>query len=120
MATVNGALKDKNRRYADIVKRIVVEYASIRPAVGDIRIETIIDEDLGHFELMYSGWTPNETRVHGPVLHLDVLDGKVWIEHDGTSPGVATDLLEAGVPASDIVLGFQPPEVRQYTSFATG
>lgn len=31
---------------------------------------------------------------------------------------VAEELLEAGVPKEDIILGFHPPEVRQYTDFS--
>lgn len=33
---------------------------------------------------------------------------------------MATDLLAAGVPKEDIVLGFRHPQVRQYTEFGTG
>ena len=36
-----------------------------------------------------------------------------------TEEGIATDLLEAGVPKEDIVLAFQPPDVRRFTEFAT-
>ena len=32
--------------------------------------------------------------------------------------GIATDLLQAGVPKEDIVLAFQPSEARQFTEFA--
>ncbi|WP_442937740.1 element excision factor XisI family protein [Nostoc sp.] len=32
---------------------------------------------------------------------------------------MATELMSLGVPTSDIVLAFQPPEVRKYTEFAT-
>lgn len=105
--------------YADIIKRIIREYGAVQPSSGDIRVETIFDDAQGHYELVYSGWN-RSTRVHGPVLHVDVHDGKVWVEHDGTSPGVVDDLLAAGVPATDIVLAFQPPSVRAHTGFATG
>ena len=105
--------------YADIVKRIIREYGAVQPAGGEIRVEAICDDAQGHYELVYSGWS-RSTRVHGPVLHLDVHDGKVWVEHDGTSPGVVDDLLAAGVPADHIVLAFQPPSVRAHTGFASG
>ena len=39
-------------------------------------------------------------------------------KYDDTEEGVATDLLEAGVPKEDIVLGFRHPKVRQHTGFA--
>jgi hypothetical protein len=43
---------------------------------------------------------------------------QIWIQRDGTEHGIATDLLDAGVPKEHIVLGFKPPEVRKYTDFA--
>jgi hypothetical protein len=49
---------------------------------------------------------------------LDIIDGKVWIQHDGTNRPVADELLAAGIPRDDIVLGFQPPDLRKFTDFA--
>jgi hypothetical protein len=45
------------------------------------------------------------------VIHLDLIDGKIWIQYEGTNWPVADELLQAGVPKEDIVLGFQPEEV---------
>lgn len=39
-------------------------------------------------------------------------------QEDWTERGVAADLEEAGIPKSEIVLGFQPPEVRPFTEYA--
>jgi hypothetical protein len=49
---------------------------------------------------------------------IDIIDDKVWIQYDGTSQPVAEALLEAGILREDIVLGFHPDELRQYTGFA--
>ncbi|MCC5643739.1 XisI protein [Nostoc sp. CHAB 5824] len=49
---------------------------------------------------------------------IDIINDKVWIQYDGTSLPVAEALLEAGILREDIVLGFHPPELRQYTDFA--
>jgi XisI protein. len=35
---------------------------------------------------------------HGAIVHIRLIDGKIWIQYDGTEEGVATELLEAGVP----------------------
>lgn len=110
----------KTIRYAEIVKHIIREHAVIPVAVGEVRFEVVFDDTQGHYELMASGWVPPLSRVHGAILHLDVRDGKVWIEHDGTSRGVADELIEAGIPMHDIVLAFQPPYARPYTGFAVG
>jgi hypothetical protein len=51
-------------------------------------------------------------------VHIDIIDDKVWIQYDGTSRPVADELVAEGIPREDIVLGFHPAEVRQYTDFA--
>ncbi len=40
---------------------------------------------------------------------LSLIGEKIWIQCDDTEEDVATDLLEAGVPKEDIVLGFRQP-----------
>lgn len=49
---------------------------------------------------------------------MDLIDNKIWIQFDDTEEGVATDLMEAGIPKEDIILGFRHPKLRQYTGFA--
>jgi hypothetical protein len=58
--------------------------------------------------------------VHGSVIHLDIIDGKVWLQYDGTTRPVADELMAAGIPREDIVLGFHPADVRPLTKFAVG
>ncbi len=94
-------------------------YAAVCPeAIAcEIEPEIVIDPERNHYELMHIGWDGSR-RVHGSVIHIDLIDGKIWIQHDGTARGVALDLIEAGVPHEDIVLGFRPPHVRQYTGYS--
>jgi ketopantoate reductase len=108
---------DRVREYRDIVKRIITEYAQFKPSYGEINVETIFDEERDHYELVYEGWKPSE-RVHGSVIHVDIRNGKVWIQHDGTEEGIAEELVEAGIPRDHIVLGFHSPEIRKHTKFA--
>jgi hypothetical protein len=103
--------------YPDIVKQVIREHAS-HPPLGDIQVETIFDDAQGHYELMYAGWT-GKHRVHGSVIHVDVRDGKVWVQGDGTEGGVALQFVEAGIPREHIVLAFQHPALRSESDFAT-
>ncbi len=68
---------------------------------------------------MHVGWS-GQMRIHGSVIHLDIRDGKIWIQHDGTDWPVADQLLAAGVPCEDIVIGFHPAALRKHTEFALG
>jgi XisI protein len=105
-------------QYREIVRRLILDYAQYKPSHGDIATEAIIDPEHNHFELMHVGWD-GPRRVHGAVIHIDIIADKIWIQHDGTSPGIADGLVEAGIPRDAIVLGFRPPRVRQYSGFAS-
>jgi hypothetical protein len=108
---------DQVDHYREILRRIVTQYASWGTSRADIHNEAVIDADHDHYEVVSVGWQ-GRRRVHGSIVHLDIIDGKVWIQHDGTNRPVADELLAAGIPRDDIVLGFQPPDLRKYTDFA--
>jgi hypothetical protein len=108
---------DTIAHYHDLVRRLIMEYAGYKPSHGQIETEAIIDPERGHYEVMHIGWD-GVRRVHGTVIHIDIIGDKIWIQHDGTSPGVAEELVEAGIPRDAIVLGFHPAYVRQHTGFA--
>ena len=67
--------------------------------------------------LLEAGWDRG-LRVHGALIHIDIIDGKLWIQHDGTERGIADELVMAGVPKDRIVLGFRPPKLRPFTDYA--
>ena len=77
----------------------------------------VVDRERGRYLLVDLGWD-DLTRVHGALVHVDVIDGKFWIQYDGTEEGVATQLVEAGVPRDRIVLASKHPSMRKYTDFA--
>jgi hypothetical protein len=107
---------DTLNRYRQIVRDLIYEYAKYKPSHGQIETEAIVNAETDHYEVMHVGWD-GQRRVHGCVVHIDIIQGKIWIQHDGTNRPVAEELLEAGVPKEDIILGFHPPQVRQYTDF---
>ncbi|MEB3231915.1 MAG: element excision factor XisI family protein [Leptolyngbyaceae bacterium] len=45
-------------------------------------------------------------------------DEKNWIQGNGTEDDLAQELVELGVPKTDIVIGFHAPELRKYTEYA--
>jgi XisI protein len=108
---------DRVSRYRQIVRRVIADYASTKPAYGEIQTETVIDEERDHYEVVHVGWQGHR-RVHGSVIHLDIIDGKVWVQYDGTDRPVAEELVAAGIPREDIVLGFHPAHLRQHTGYA--
>jgi len=103
--------------YRKIIENVLTDYASIPYAFGEIQTETVFDRLRDHYLLVNVGWR-NIQRIHGSIVHIDIINGKVWIQRDGTEQGIANDLTRAGIPKEHIVLGFREPEIRQYTEFA--
>ncbi|MFB2895078.1 XisI protein [Aerosakkonemataceae cyanobacterium BLCC-F50] len=110
---------DRVAIYGQYIENIINEYAQYKPAYGEVEIETIFDRERNHYLLYYVGWDGYE-RMRGCVLHVDIKNEKIWIQHDGTKGGIANDLLALGVPKEDIVLAFHAPTIRKYTEFAVG
>jgi hypothetical protein len=103
--------------YCAALETILVEHAALPYANGDIHTEVVIDRERGRYLLVDVGWK-DVARVHGALVHVDVIDGKLWIQYDGTEEGIATQLVAAGVPRERIVLASKHPSMRKYTDFA--
>ena len=105
--------------YRNYIQQLLSERAQgSMKANPNVEAQTIFDVERDHYQLVYVGWKPNGIRDYGCLLHLDIKDGKIWIQYDGTEGGIANELVALGVPKNDIVLGFQPPSVRKFTEFA--
>ena len=102
--------------YRQIIKSILTAYAAIPIANGSIDCYTVFDTQQDHYQVMNVGWDGHR-RVYGCILHIDIKQGKVWIEHNMTEMSIAQELVKRGIPSENIILGFQAPELRQYTGY---
>lgn len=100
----------------DLIERIIREHARIPYSYGDIERQAVIDRTGDHYLLMIAGW--DKRRDHGCIIHVDIKDGKFWIQRDGTEYSVARELEDAGIPKDRIVLAFHPQKVRKHTGYA--
>lgn len=103
--------------YRQIIRNILSEMVHIRYAYADIQNEAVFDRDNDRYLVVSVGWQKVK-RVHGCLVHLDIVDNKVWVQRDGTEDGIANVLVAAGIPKDCIVLGFHSSDVRPYTGFA--
>lgn len=109
---------EKLDHYREIIIQLVCDYSESETSYKDEGYSSpLIDRERDHYGVLTAGWT-NKSRWQGLVVHIDILNGKVWLQHDGTDFGVAEDLIAAGIPKEDIVLGFHPPQIRAETGFA--
>ncbi|MEA5593291.1 XisI protein [Rivularia sp. UHCC 0363] len=102
--------------YRNAIQSLLTAYAAIPIANGVIDCYTVFDPKQDHYQVMNVGWD-GLRRVYGCVLHLDIKEGKIWIEQNMTEMRVAQELVDLGVAKGDIVLGFQAPQMREYTDY---
>jgi hypothetical protein len=104
-------------QYRQIIEKILQDYANFLDTDHQIQIELVLDQKRDRYLLVETGWQ-NGYRIYGTLLHIDIIDQKIWIQHDGTEDGIADELVAAGIPQKQIILAFKSPEIRPYTGFA--
>ncbi len=109
---------DTKLKYQNIIKNILQKHADYRATLPDgYNSQVLFDDERGQYLVLDIGWSGNN-YLHATPIHLSLIGNNIWIQYDDTEEGVATDLIEAGVPKENIVLGFRHPKVRQHTGFA--
>jgi hypothetical protein len=108
---------DKLETYRNIIQQLLEEYAQFGSGDEAVEIQLLADTVRDHYQLMHIGWQ-NERRIYGCILHLDIKDGKIWLQHNGTEDDIPAELVKLGVPKTDIVVGFHSPFKRQFTEYA--
>jgi hypothetical protein len=101
----------------DIVEKILLGHTPVPNGHGEIETQTVFDRARDHYLLVNVGWVKHG-RIYGTMAHIDIIGDKVWVQTDGTEEGLAGQLVEAGIPADRIVLGFRMAEVRKHTGYA--
>lgn len=106
----------KLEEYREKIQSLLLKYSQYKPSYGEIEVEPIFDTERDHYQIVSVGWN-NQTRVYGCMMHLDIKDGKIWIQQNTTEADLANELVEMGVPKQDIVIGFHTPKMRQLSDF---
>jgi hypothetical protein len=100
-----------------LIETILIKYTEIPYAYGDFHTEALFDRARDRYALINVGWDGRD-RVHGCLVHIDIIDGKFWIQRDGIEHGIVTELLEAGIPKERIVMAYKSIERRRLMDFA--
>ncbi|MEH2248363.1 XisI protein [Nostoc sp.] len=103
--------------YSELVQTVLERHTE-NHLFEDTDKELIFNFQRNHYILVHVGWG-NKERVYGCVVHVNVKDGKIWIQRDLIEEGIANQLVEFGVTKTDIVLGFRSPYVQQFTGFSS-
>ncbi|BAU16094.1 XisI protein (plasmid) [Leptolyngbya sp. NIES-3755] len=86
-----------------------------------LRVVPIFDQQRDRYQLICQGWTAGEKRVFYPVIHIEINQGLIWIQHNQSDLDVGESLSDRGIPKSQIVLGLHPPSIRPLNpAYASG
>ncbi|MCW6038607.1 XisI protein [Spirulina subsalsa FACHB-351] len=107
---------DKLEHYRHCIKTVLRSHSLPSINTPDLESQLIFDQEGDHYLWIEVGWNDLE-YVHACFLHLDIKEGKIWIQRNRTETDVAEALVEMGVAKSDIVLGLHPPYKRPYTGY---
>jgi hypothetical protein len=113
--------------YQTKVQDLLTELAAYGSKDGEVESQLIFvgvaspleNRERNHYQLAYVGWRNNH-RIYGCVVHLDIKDGKIWVQHNGTEFDISIKLAQRGIPKQNIVNGFHSSYMRQFTDFAVG
>lgn len=108
---------DKLNKYRQYIQQLLTEQSQGDLLGGEIESETVFDRENDRYLLIDLGWNEHR-RIYNCVIHLEIRAGKIWIQRNQTDRKVADVLMAMGVANEDIVLGLQPPYLREYTDFA--
>lgn len=106
-------------KYQQVIRQVLTEYALFLESSPDknYKVAMLFDDEHGQYAVRRLGsW--DKRRFRYTDIHISITNDKIWIEEDMTEEGIATALLEHGIPKRDIVLGFQPPYAREAMEFA--
>lgn len=104
-------------KYQEIIEKVISDHASFLGDDDCVQIELVFDRTRDRYLLVEAGWE-NGRRIYRTLLHLDIINGKIWIQQDSTEEEIATELVTQGIPKERIVLGFKLLQRRQITEFA--
>ncbi len=63
--------------YSELIQALIKEQAELHRS-GYVAVETICDTERHHYLLVQVGWA-NGHWVYGCILHLDIIDRKIYI-----------------------------------------
>ena len=107
---------DKLAQYRQYVQTLITRYAEDDVSDDQVEVQLILDTEGDHYQWMNVGWE-HLIRIYQTIIHIDIKDGKIWLQQNLTEQNPAEELVAMGVPREDIILGLQPPYKRQYTDY---
>jgi XisI protein len=103
--------------YQIAIQTILSEYAEYMATSGELSLQTLFDTKNNHYQILVLGWQGNK-RIYNNLLHLDIIDGKIWVQNNNTQFTLVEDFERFSIAKQDIVNGLIPARRRKFSAFA--
>lgn len=107
---------DKLEHYRTCIQTLLERHSTFKRSSPDIETLLSFDTTRDHYQLMRIGWD-GLNRIYHTVLHFDIKDQKIWLQQNTTDIDIAQELIDMGIPKTDIILGLHPAYKRPYTGY---
>jgi hypothetical protein len=109
---------EKLTQYRQAIRQLLAAQVSTEQSGVDSEVDCqiVADTENDHYQILDVGWDELK-RVYNCFVHIDIKDGKVWIQRNMTEVDLGLALVELGIPKEDIVLGLHPAYKRPYTGY---
>lgn len=98
---------DRLDHYRQIVCQFLESFAK-----NDPNAQLIFDHQRDRYLVMHNEWR-NDYRIYGCAIQLDIIDGKIWMQHNSTEIYIDRELIQQGIDPKDLIFGFRSPNIRQ-------
>ena len=89
-------------KYDRVIESALQSHANIASDRDQIDYQVIVDAERKNFLLMTIGWEDHR-RIHHCLVHVQIIDDKIWIQRDGIEGSITADLEEARIPKHKII-----------------
>lgn len=104
---------DRLKKYQTAIIKLVNAQAAIaQNSIDQTQTQAVLDTKNHHYLLLQLGWE-EDVFLHHCLLHIDLKDGKVWVQQNWMDIDLEALLEAGGIDKSDIVAGFLPDFERQ-------
>lgn len=120
--TIDSPMSDPSTKldlYRQAVWQFLTQYTGQSDDRESIETQPIFDRGTDRYLILNLGWRGQE-RVYAVLIHLDIQNGKVWIQRNQTELEIEAELMALGIPQEDIVRGLIPPEYRALAGLESG
>lgn len=105
-------------QYSTIIIDWLSEYADNVNRQYPDTYDVVVDRKHHHYQVVGTYWKDDVFKLT-IIFYLQIKpNGKVWLLVNNTDLLVFDELMERGIPKTDLVIGFLPESLRQYSGYA--